>query len=76
MKKEFEELERMMEELRDINQELDAIHRQMTQQLMERIRLLEKLVTLISNKPKKQIVVEKAFYRYIMESDEDQELCF
>ena len=43
MDKDLQELDRMMDELKEINQELDQMHKQMTESLLERVALLEKL---------------------------------
>ena len=69
MDKDLQELDRMMDELKGLNQELDHVHRKMTEQLMNRIVLLEKLVSVLSEQPKKEVTIEKIMYRYRITKD-------
>jgi len=69
MDKDLQELDSMMDELKGLNQELDHVHRQMTEQLLNRVALLEKLVEVLSKKPDKEIIIEKIMYKYRITKD-------
>ena len=69
MDKDLQELDRMMDELKVINQELDHMHKQMTEQLLNRVALLENLVSMMAKQPKKEVTIEKIMYRYRITRD-------
>jgi hypothetical protein len=69
MDKDLQELDKMMDELKGLNQELDHMHRQMTEQLLNRITLLEKLVSVLAKNPKKEVTIEKIMYKFRVTKD-------